>query len=353
MSAPRKTLPNDFGTQLTTKSVEELIAGFGRIRLDARGGPTRSTPIGFVDCPDEVIRWLVGQGVDVDATDITDATPLHARAARGRPEQIPLLLSLGADIERYRRFGGTPLHAAAGNQHPETVRVLLEHGADPAAIGDDGLTPLDAALARSANATIARTAEVARLLLATGQPVTDTMRAEITRIGREFEFHRAGFAPDLLGPAEEGLAQLYRLFDVPPVAARREHDGSSPITLPEGRWPEQYQALWDFLVPPSGPAATAQGEVIRIAGRLSVEVLDDGGMNWDADFSRMLAAFLAHVGSGIPLGPDELDELGEIAPALRTDSADEIHVARLTELAVAWVARNPTPIALGEVDYRR
>lgn len=34
--------------------------------------------------------------------------------------------------------------------------------------------------------------------------------------------------------------------------------------------------LWDYLVPPSGQAETAQGEIIRIAGRIQHEMLDNG-----------------------------------------------------------------------------
>ena len=42
--------------------------------------------------------------------------------------------------------------------------------------------------------------------------------------------------------------------------------------------------FWDYLVPPSGQAETAQGEIIRIAGRIQHEMLDNGCMNWDEDF---------------------------------------------------------------------
>ena len=34
--------------------------------------------------------------------------------------------------------------------------------------------------------------------------------------------------------------------------------------------------FWDYLVPPSGQAETAQGEIIRIAGRIQHEMLDNG-----------------------------------------------------------------------------
>ncbi len=111
--------------------------------------------------------------------------------------------------------------------------------------------------------------------------------------------------------------------------------------------------LWDLLVPSSGAAHTAQGEVIRIAGRLSHEILDNGGVNWGADFWRMLDAFTSLVETGVPLDADDLAETRELASALRRGSGDEDQLARLTQLAVAWVERNPTPVALTQVAYGR
>lgn len=111
--------------------------------------------------------------------------------------------------------------------------------------------------------------------------------------------------------------------------------------------------LWDLLVPSSGAAHTAQGEAIRIAGRLSHEILDNGGVNWGADFSRMLDAFASLVGTRVPLDADDLAETRELASALRRGSGDEDQLARLTRLAVAWVERNPTPVALTQVAYGR
>ncbi|AQA23836.1 putative ankyrin repeat-containing protein [Rhodococcus sp. MTM3W5.2] len=93
--ARRKTLPKEFDAMLKTASLDELKAVFDRTMLDARGGSSKQTAIGFVECPDELIIWLVEQGLDVDASDLYEDTPLWTRASRGRAVQIPLLLSLG------------------------------------------------------------------------------------------------------------------------------------------------------------------------------------------------------------------------------------------------------------------
>ena len=59
-----------------------------------------------------------------------------------------------------------------------------------------------------------------------------------------------------------------------------KHDGVSPIIFEEGKnaieLRAQFHQLWDYLVPPSGQAETAQGEIIRIAGRIQHEMLDNG-----------------------------------------------------------------------------
>ena len=72
------------------------------------------------------------------------------------------------------------------------------------------------------------------------------------------------------------------------VEEKPVHDGIAPIHVPEGDEDKAFQSLWEYLVPSSGKAQTAQGELIRIAGRVSHEVLDNGCMNWDEDFEKML-----------------------------------------------------------------
>lgn len=351
--AKRKTLPKDFDDLLGTAALDELQGVFARTLIDARGGYGKHTAIGFVDCPDDLIVWLVEQGLDVDAADTYDRSPLWERASRGRDAQIPLLVSLGADLERPDRSGDTPLHAAAGNQRAGATRALLGLGADPRRINQRGMTPLMHALSRTQNIGIPAMAEIARMLLGAGEPVTAEAQAQVTRIGEGFEFHREGFNRDLLADTDAGLAELYELFDVAPAPRRSMHDGVSPITVPDGAWQDRHQALWELLVPSRGPAATVQGEAIRLTGKISREILDNGSPNWGSDFKLMLAALPEQVASGSPLPAAELDEVRALAHGLRGGNDDGERVYRLNELVVDWVARNPTPIPLGEVAYGR
>ncbi|MGW7532558.1 ankyrin repeat domain-containing protein [Amycolatopsis sp. NPDC054798] len=351
----RKTLPKNFDEMLTSASLAELQAVFARTELDAHGGYGKETALGYLDCPDELVVWLVSQGLDVDAADQYGKTPLWTRAARGEAAQIPLLLSLGAELERPHSLHGTPLHGAASHQRPATVRVLIEHGANVhVTIGENpGRTPLMSGLRNTSNIGIAGMAETAALLLKAGAAVTDQAREQVRRIGTDFEFHREGFNPDYLAETDAGLRELYRLFDVEPIPPRLTHDGSSPITVPDGTWQEQHRLLWELLVPSSGAAKTVQGEAIRLTGKVAREVLDNGSGNWDRDFRAMTDTLPGYLASGTPLPDTELREAQALAKSTRSGNGTDEELARLSELAVAWVRLNSTPLPLASPSYRR
>jgi hypothetical protein len=195
-------------------------------------------------------------------------------------------------------------------------------------------------------------ADIAEFLLKQGDQVTPSMVESVKRIGKDFEFYRAGFSEDMLAETEAGLAKLYGLFRVEPVAKRKVHDGTSPIAVPEGEWYVQDDALWQFLVPGHGSAQTIQGETIRISGKLAREIMDNGGANWDGDFRKMLSALVGYFGMGSPLAPKELEEAARIAALLKNGSGDD-EPERLMELAVHWVKANPNPFPLSGTEYKR
>ncbi|MFD0724569.1 ankyrin repeat domain-containing protein [Lysobacter brunescens] len=348
----RKTLPKNFGEMLDNAPLDDLIAVFGACDLESTGGYGKSTALGFYNCPDALVEWLVAQGADINAADAYGRTPLHHRSASWKGG-VDRLLSLGADIEARDDRGHTPLHAAAESHKSASVDALLKKGADPHARTTSGATPLELALTTTRNIDIVETAKLAEALLTTGVTVTDTMRAEVERIGREFEFHRAGFNPEFLTETDDSLHTLYRLFATRPAAQRVMHDGVSPIRVAAMDWPDQHQALWELLVPSSGAAATVQGEAIRITGRLSQEILDNGGVNWNAHFRAMLDAFVAHIASGTSLPHDAVADARRIATGLRHGKGDVDQLRRLAELAVHWVIANPDPIALLPPTYAR
>jgi hypothetical protein len=281
----RKTLPKDFKHMLQTASLEELKAVFDTCELTATGGYSKGTALSFTEAPDELVTWLVEQGLGVDTPDSYGRTPLATRArhwSRDTITSLHLLVGLGADVEAQDKHGVAPLRAAVEAQRPGAVKALLGHGADVKVTTERGQTLLDIVLIGAQNAYLEQTVEVTETLLAHGLAVTEDMREQVKKIGERFEFYRADFAMDRLEEADAALTRLYEIFDVEPVPRRFIHDGTSAIRVPDGRWQDQHEALWDLLVPGKGTAATIQGEVIRITGVINDEMLRNGGTNWAA-----------------------------------------------------------------------
>lgn len=142
-----------------------------------------------------------------------------------------------------------------------------------------------------------------------------------------------------------------------PQGSAAVHDGVSPIIVTETEEKAQFRQLWDYLVPPSGRAETAQGEIIRIAGRVQHELMDNGGMNWDEDFRKMLRAFTRYVRLGNAFNDDDIKS-AELLTQLLTAAGDkgcaeDFLCSALCACAVAWVQQNPEVIAPPDADYSR
>ena len=352
--AKRKTLPKNFKELIEAGDIAALKAVFDDCALDAYGGYDKGTALHLYDVPDELVRWLVSQGLDINtATPTYRRTPLYEHATVG-DEIVGLLLDLGADIEVPDYDGDTPLHAAAGFHHAKTVQLLIKRGANVRAKNRSNQTPLSYALARCQNINISNMAKIARILLDAGAEITPDMTESVLHIGEEFEFHRDNFNKDYLAETDASLMKLYEIFGVAAVAKRQMHDGVSPITVIAKDWRKQYQELWEQLIPSQGPAKTVQGEVIRITGRVSDELYRNGGANWNADYRKMLNALLKHFTSGISLSEKELTEAKESASSIKAkgDDDDEV-IDKLCELAVKWVLKNPNPVSLEKPDYKR
>jgi hypothetical protein len=368
--ARRKTLPKDFDELLKTADLEALKAVFDNVDVNARGGVFKQTALAFNDCPDDLTRWLVEQGADLDSGDSYGETPLHSRSGHWQGN-IAVLLELGADVNHDADGRGTPLHRAAAVGNIATAKMLLEHGADPNALNSKGQSPLVFALERCSNAQIDRMAPVAELLLnaMTAAPVkksfigrllggsssqssvvTPEMKGMVEKIGKNFEFHRAGFNPESVDAASSALERLYALFEVPPVARRAMYDGKSNIVAKSSTWQNKHHEFWELLVPSRGAASTVQGEVIRISGRISDELERNGGINWDADYRKMVDVLLVHFGTGNALSPSDQDSAARCVSEIKRRDGDP---AELCRLAVNWVELNPKPVSLPTPEYTR
>ncbi len=136
-----------------------------------------------------------------------------------------------------------------------------------------------------------------------------------------------------------------------------KHDGVSPIIVTETEENAQFQQLWDYLVPPSGRAQTAQGEIIRIAGRIRHEIMGNGCQNWDEDFRKMLRAFPEYVELGNAFDEEGIDN-AKLLTELLMEGADNNYCDErlcmvLCSCAVAWVQQNPNVIEPLNADYNR
>ena len=349
MAKKKKTLPANFKELLEANDLDALKAVFNECELNAYDRYSFKKPaLSFYDISLELMDWLIAQGADINVKDEYDRTPLHYHAQVNNVERVALLLERGADIEAQDKYKNTPLHFAEYNA--EVAQLLIEKGADIKAKDDRGYNPMERMLSRLRNAYIEKAAKTVEVYLKAGLKPNKFAKEQITRIGEDFEFHRQGFNPEYLEQTDAALQQLYKLFDVPPVPRRIQHDGKSPIVLTGDTWEKRYEQAWELLVPSSGRASTMQGEVVRIAGKVNDELLRNAMGNWDREYRKMLNAISGYLQQGNSLSESELAEVADIQKHILEDDGTGTH--RLCELATAWVVQNPQPIALGKVNYK-
>jgi hypothetical protein len=115
-------------------------------------------------------------------------------------------------------------------------------------------------------------------------------------------------------------------------------------------WKKEHDRLWNALVPPEGQAETLQGELIRIAGKLTDQAFRNGNMNWDAEHEMMWRFVGKHL--------DDPETFGEEARQLIRDKIEEIIRDNkapdlsgdgccyyvISERVVDWCMAHPTPI---------
>ncbi|UXN07941.1 ankyrin repeat domain-containing protein [Bartonella sp. HY761] len=348
---------------------------FENTDINARDNTYQETALFFDGLSDEITLWLIEQGININARDRYGRTVLHHRSQRWH-ENLVILLENNADVNALTNDGNTPLHEAVALGNLEAAKILVEFGADINLRNSKNYTALEYGLQQCSNIKIADMAELAEFLLklqnidktkkslsnklkgwfsgnsihSDGQQITTQMQDFVKIIGQNFEFHRENFNKTLLEEASFGLEKLYQLFNVEPIGARIKYDGHSPIIAKGENWQQCHEYLWQLLVPSSGPCTTMQGEVIRIASRLSHEIEGNGGGNYDQDYQKMAVAFLNYLKEGKALSKAQLDEVAQIINAIKDSYTP---TDRLTELGVKWVGLNSNPIQLPKVNYKR
>ena len=345
-SAKRRTLPKDVNDLIEKGDTEGLKAVFKKCDINAYGGYNKGNLLSFPISP-ELMEWLIEQGIDMEMKDQFGKTPLNSHAGGFRDdEQLLCLIRLGADVNTKDHMGRTPLHFAAETGNIVKVKALVEAGADLHAENTMKITPLLGAVMGMGAHNMKYVAEIAEYLLSKGVSIDEKLQKEMIAAGEKIEFYRSSMSDEVQKEIAQPLEKLYRLLHVEPVPPRILFDGTSPITVKETTWQKQHAELWNMLVPGSGNASTLQGEVIRLSGRLSHEILDNGSVNWGERYREMAEELKKYLLSRSAFSEEEYAEIQEMFSYIRKGGGDEKMLARMTELSTSWVLKNPEPINL-------
>ena len=297
----------------------------------------------FKSMPREFALWAQEQGADVNFKDQYGRTPIFEIARKDG--DVALLIELGADVNAVSPDGCTPLHIAAARGCKKAVRTLIKAGTkiDAQTKDYDGyghFTPLEKVLYEPSLSSIKKY-DISQILLKNGAEPTERSRQFVSAFSEVFYRHNAEKTDSKMYQSQkEALEKLCALFDVEMLEAAEHHDGVSPILVTDFlAYTGHFEELWDFLVPESGQAQTAQGEVLRIAGRISHELLDNGGMNWDEEYRNMLYAYGDYLRRGNPVVLEEWIE--EVTAALKDGDVDDQAIHGLSSAAVSWIRENP------------
>ena len=278
-------------------------------------------------------------------------------------DQIPLLIARGGDINARDTSDQTALFGVVERFPVADVSRMIAWGADPLVVADSRVygkaTLVENVVAWHNFLDTPRALAVIRLLLSVGAPVGERVPTALRSMDRmRCTFIMHGLPDHLsqsrIDEASAALSELCALFGVEQREAQRAPVVGERLVFEAGATPKQvFSRLWDQLVPDSGQCRTLQGEVIRIAGRVGHEVYDNGGINWDRSFGKLLDQYLSVVRSGLPMSPDSLARAEAAVASLKGRSMSHQAVDDITELAVEWVRLNPVLVELDLPDVGR
>ena len=162
----------------------------------------------------EGIRALLGEPVDVNASQVDGMTALHWAARHDDLEMAKRLVRAGAAANAPNRYGVTPLTLACTNGNPKLVELLLDAGADPNTTLPGGETALMTA-ARTGRlgpvkALLAGGADPRAVVHGMGRQDGVGANAFIVRMGDPtiFDFETKAEQTALMWAAAEGHAEV-------------------------------------------------------------------------------------------------------------------------------------------------
>lgn len=349
--AKKKTLPDNFSDIIDSGNMDAFKKVFEKCEITAANkGKTTCNAFSYRNLKPFHIQFLIDNGLEANA-DCGFGYPAISFHAADK-DNLKCLLDNGADINFTAvPYRGNALARACSSADAKAVRNLLEANASVNVKGDaDGKTLLDTALAHCENGNIPAVLEISEMLIKAGVLPTDKTAGYVKQIGERFEFYKSEMDEQTKNELGSALNELYKLLDAAPVPERETPNGK--IFVRSKNWHEQFNELRNMLVPASGKAQTVQGEVIRIVGKITHEVLDNGGINWGSEYKKMLDELTDFLQTANSSNAKNINEAVGIINNI-TPTTDKKTLYRLAEIIVEWVLANPDLILLDEANCKK
>ncbi|PIF04933.1 MAG: hypothetical protein CSA86_00055 [Arcobacter sp.] len=90
----------------------------------------------------ETVRFLVGQGIDVNSKNINGSTALHIAVELNEYEISKFLVENGASVNTMDKYMDTPLLDATRDNYTEVSKLLICSGAERNVVDKHGMSPL-------------------------------------------------------------------------------------------------------------------------------------------------------------------------------------------------------------------
>jgi ankyrin repeat protein len=176
----------------------------------------------------EVVRALLKQKIDVNATQPDGATALHWAVYQDDLVTADLLIQAGAAVNTANQLGATPLYLACENGNAEMIARLLRAGASPNVALPSGETALMTAARAGSSGAV-------RALLARGADINAKEKLEGQNALMWAVSQRHPDVVQVLIEAGADIGARSRTRQELVIAERREDDGGAPgAYVPEG-----------------------------------------------------------------------------------------------------------------------
>lgn len=344
MAKKRKTIPDayDVNEIVGTGDIKKLEEIYEKCELSV-----------FIDMLEysnickETLEWIMGKGIDLK--EVCKKYGILSEQARR-----------GGNIEMFVEHGADPfaeddiLIMAARYHNVKSVETALELGIDMY-IKNFSLsgTALYVALHYGDCSDFPKMEQIVRLFLEHGYEISEEERQAFKRQAEEYEFEYDELQDhpwykESRDEIERSLKNLYELLDITPIPRYIKHDGVSEIQIPKGSVKEQFEIMYNVMVPNRGRAKSMQGEAIRIIGTVN-RGLSGGRENINADEKKMLKYLIEFLGQGNPLSDEEIDMVKE----LRNSKLNDEKIIELASITIKWISMNTSPFPLPEVTYKK